>query len=60
LSKLKSSPCLLPNIAALRCCKCFVAGGAQLAKVSGSVTTTCEKAFSGNRSSARLGRGDLQ
>jgi hypothetical protein len=31
-----------------------------LAKVSGSVTTTCEKAYSGNRSSARLGRGDLQ
>ena len=83
LSKLKSSPCLLPNIAALRCCKCFVAGGALLAKVSGSVTTTCLltdksywyerspcrfpsnasvkqgflSAFSGNRSSARLGRG---
>jgi hypothetical protein len=35
----------------------FVADGAQLAKVSGSVTTTCEKAFSGNRSSARLGLG---
>lgn len=28
-----------------------------LVVVSGSVTTTCEKAFSGNRSSARLGHG---
>ena len=35
----------------------FVGEGVQLAKVSGSVTTTCEKAFSSNRSSARLGLG---
>lgn len=32
LSKLKSSPCLLAGIAALRCCKYLVAGGARLAQ----------------------------